>query len=172
MASNTFVLISSVTVGAGGAANITFSSIPSTYTDLLLRLSIRGVDSAINCNPRINFNSDTGSNYVRKGLQGNGSSVGTNQGTDAAIYYVEGTGSTATANTFSSVDLYIPNYAGSTYKSVSTDGTMENNATTSYMDFVAYIWNNTSAINTISIGNGGNNFVQYTTAYLYGIKNS
>jgi hypothetical protein len=82
--------------------------------------------------------------------------------------------SSTTANTFGNFELYIPNYAGSTNKSVSSDYVNENNATggISY-GLLANLWSNTAAINAISLSiYGGTNFAQYSTAYLYGVKNA
>jgi hypothetical protein len=70
--------------------------------------------------------------------------------------------------------FYIPNYAGSNNKSVSADNAREaNQATDTYLVMDAGLWSNTSAITSIKIApRVGPNFVQYSTAYLYGIKNS
>ena len=45
---NTYTLIASNTVGSGGAASISFSSIPSTYTDLLVKISTRDNTGSFN----------------------------------------------------------------------------------------------------------------------------
>lgn len=171
MASNTYTLISSVTVGAGGAASISFSSIPSTYTDLCLKLSAR-----LDSNPQsglwssiyIALNSSS-SNFSYRLLYGSGSSAASQTGT-TEIAWVDS--SAATANTFGNAELYIPNYAGSTNKSISTDFVQESNASASLMGLNASLWSNTAAINAISFTPPSGNFAQYTTAYLYGIKNS
>jgi len=156
---------STVTVGAGGAATIDFTSIPSTYTDLNLVLSLRPTtqDSVY-----LSFNGST-SSFTAKFLEGSGASASSGSGTRYVAFPL-----TATASTFSSSSIYIPNYAGSNNKSYSIDSVSEANQTTAYADLVAGLWSSTSAINqiTISLATGGNTFVQYTTASLYGIKNS
>jgi hypothetical protein len=168
---NTFTLIQAVTVGSGGASNIDFTSIPSTYTDLCLKFSARSNQSQIYDYAYINFN-NTGYSATTRYIQGAGS------GTPSSSFESTGylgifNGNTSTANTFSNNEIYIPNYAGSTNKSFSVDGTMENNATLSYMHLVAGLWSSTSAINRITIKpSGSNTFLQYSTAYLYGIVNS
>lgn len=167
---NTYIAIATVTIGSGGTTSFSFTSIPQSYTDLVIKLSLRGNDSQIYCNPRITFNSDTANNYLRKGMQANGSSVSSNSGTEGAIYYIGGNGATSTANTFGNTELYISNYTSSNQKTIFTDGVLENNATTAYMDFVVYTWANTAAITSITVSNGTNSFVQYSTATLYGIK--
>ena len=164
-------LISSVTVGSGGAANIDFTSIPSTYTDLVLVTSLRQTGTG---SPgdyvKIQFNGETATtNYSGKYLEGNGTSATSG---NLAQWGGVATGSSATSNTFSNCQIYIPNYAGSIAKSYSVDDTLENNATSTYMDFFAGLWNNTTAINRVNFVCTSGTFVQYSTAYLYGVKSS
>ena len=169
---NTYVKIASVTVGSGGAASIDFTSIPGTYTDLVVKLSSRSTTGTTAVGATLN--SDTGSNYTERQLEGNGSGVSSASGTYSSMRMGSSNGGTdTTSNTFASSELYIPNYAGSSNKSASTDAVTENNTSTAYANLRALLWNNTSAITSISIKNtNGNNFVQYSTATLYGIKNS
>lgn len=166
---NTMTLINSVTVGAGGAASIDFTSIPSTYTDLVVKISAR---SSANTGATaayivLNFNGVTGSKTFRR-LYGLGSSAGSDNGAiaNAGTYPA----SLVTANTFSNHEFYIPNYAGSNNKSVSIDAISENNsATDNELDLIAFLWSNTAAITQINLTSSQGNFVQYSTAYLYGI---
>jgi hypothetical protein len=76
----------------------------------------------------------------------------------------------STANTFASGEIYIPNYAGSTNKSISADTAGEANTTVAYAQISAELWSNTSAITSITIYSNVGNLAQYTTATLYGIK--
>jgi hypothetical protein len=169
MANPTMTLISSNTVGSGGISSVTFSSIPATYTDLVVKASLR-TDNASNLTGLITFNGSSSSFSFRQ-LEGNGASVASYNGTTNATNTENGTGTTA--STFSSFEFYIPNYAGSTNKSFSVDSVTENNATTAYQDLSANLWSNTAAITSISLAPGSTaNFVQYSTFYLYGIKNS
>jgi hypothetical protein len=111
--------------------------------------------------------------YDTRRLYGNGSSVTSDNFTNqSAGYFGWQTQSTYTANTFSNIELYIPDYAGFNNKSISNDGVSENNATTAQQAFQAILWRNTAAITSISMTDGGGNFAQYSTATLYGIKNS
>jgi len=173
---NTFELITSTTVGAGGASSIDFTSIASTYTDLLIKLSTRQTGSAVGYQFGIRFNGSS-SGYSRILLYGDGVAANAGSGsaeTFARIAFTQS--STYTANTFNNVELYIPNYAGSAYKSFSTDGVSEGNATQIYSAGIyAGLWSNTAAITSISISEysgSGTNFAQYSTAYLYGVKNA
>jgi hypothetical protein len=169
---NTFELIASSTVGSGGAANIDFTSIPSTYTDLCILMSVRTALADPTGGVTFTANAST-SGYTNRTVFGDGSSAAsyfnntTNKGYVGIV-----TGSTATANTFGSVLLYCPNYAGSNYKSFSADVVGENNATLAYAMLNAILWSNTAAITSISLTGNGYNFLQYSTAYLYGVKNA
>jgi len=166
---NTFTLIASSTVGAGGASSIDFTSIPSTYTDLVLVCSLRVSRASVVNNTVIKFNGSSTS-YSERVLYGNGSSAGSYS--DTQIYDVNNAAN-STASTFANSQFYIPNYAGSTNKSVSNDSVSETNATAATAQLVAGLWSNTSAITSISLTDySGTNFVQYSTAYLYGVKNA
>jgi hypothetical protein len=164
---DTFVKIASVAVGVGGAASMAFTSIPSTYTDLCVKLSARSsraddtVDALL-----VRFNGDTGANYSNRELIGNGTTTGSVTLVRAGLI----NSVTSTSNTFSSNDIYVPNYTGSTNKSVSADGVTEQNGTTALQAFNAYLWSNTAAITSLTlVPNLGTLFLQYSTATLYGI---
>jgi hypothetical protein len=148
------------------AASITFSSIPATFTDLYLLVSPREATSAFTeTNMFVSLNSST-SDFTARHLFGNGSSVDSNT---AARVLATVNGSPSTANTFGNVAVYFPNYAGSTAKSFSADGVMENNATLGYQRISAHLWDDTSAITSITITLGNANFVADSSATLYGI---
>jgi hypothetical protein len=168
----TYILISSVTVGSGGAADMEFTSIPATYTDLVVKLSLRSSDD--NTITKFQFNNDTSTaNYSQRRLYGSGSTVASD--TNTALGYfspIAVTKSSYTASTFSNVELYIPNYTSSNNKSVSFDAVTENNATESWATFTAGLWSQTSAITSIKILPNTTNLAQYSTAYLYGISNA
>ena len=115
---NTFVAIATTTVGSGGAASITFSSIPGTYTDLLVKASVRSDQANIANSLGIQFNG-SGANFTSKFIEGSGSTVSSFSTTNI-IGNAQGTSSTS--NTFSSVEVYIQNYTGSNNKSFSADG--------------------------------------------------
>lgn len=171
---NTYTLIASTTVGSGGASSIDFTSIPATYTDLLVKLSARRTQAYADVYLRFNGSSST--IYSYRSLRGDGSATASNNASSQNYGYI-GAGanrSSWTASTFSNLELYIPNYAGSNNKSYSVDTVTENNATAADSTFVAGLWASTSAINQITLypDIGYGDFVQYTTAYLYGIKSS
>jgi hypothetical protein len=168
---DTFIKIASVTVGSGGASTIDFTSIPSTYTDLFLKISGRNTQPSSIL--YLTFNGST-SGYSYRRLYGNGSSAASDSASStSSIAFIAFQVSTYTANTFSSSEVYVPNYAGSNHKSVSIDEVTENNATLSVAALDAGLWANTAAITSITLTpDSSGNFAQYSTATLYGIKNS
>ncbi len=172
----TYTLISSVTVGSGGAANIEFTSIPATYTDLVLKLSARQNASVNSYQFSLRFNSNSSNIYTRRLLFGYGVGVDTQvQSNTSSIWIGFDQSSSFTANTFCNFEVYIPNYTSSNNKTLSADSVNEDNASSNYgMSMVAGLWANTAAITSILLQDlaGGTNLVQYSTAYLYGISNA
>ena len=167
---NTFELIFSGTVGSGGASSIDFTSIPSTFTDICVVLSTRSSRSGFNDGLKCAFNGSATS-FTAKILEGSGSAASSSSASIADMGSFNA--ATSTASTFTTTQLYIPNYAGSTYKSWSVDNAMEANQTTAYMQLIAGLWSNTAAITSLSFASQlGATFVQYSTAYLYGVKNA
>ncbi len=164
----TFIKIATVTVGAGGASSIDFTSIPSTYTDLVLLGSTRSSNSNNYGDIFFTFNGAT-TNRSARYLEGSGSAAAS--GTQTTMGAGSGQGNSATASTFGNFQLYVPNYAGSTNKASSADGVGENNATQAYATLTANLWSSTAAINQITILPLSTFvFQQYSTATLYGIK--
>ena len=170
---NTYTLISSVTVGSGGAATMGFTSIPSTYTDLVLKISARNTDSANNRQIRLQLNSSSSAQYSYRNLYGDGGGAASSTESSITSQFVAlQPAATSTASTFGNTEIYFPNYAGSTNKSSSVDGVTENNGSEAYTNLVANLWANTSAISAIELQTNSGNFAQYSTAYLYGISNA
>jgi len=169
MANPTLFQLATTTVGSGGVSSVTFSAIPQTYTDLLIKGSARATTSVSNwVDIDVTINGST-SNFSFKELYGTGSSAAASNGTTGIFGYSNG--SVATANTFSNFECYIPNYTSSNYKSFSADSVTENNATAALAIFDAGLWSNTAAITSISLAPNGTNFLQYSTFTLYGIRN-
>ena len=169
---NTMTLIQSVTVPSGGSSSIDFTSIPSTYTDLKLVVSARSAySSQYNfCALTVN-GSATG--YSARYVSGNGASATSGTGYTDKIR-IDTDAASNTSNTFGSTEIYIPNYAGSNNKSFSIDWVYESNSSTNMeMQLLAALWSNSSSITSIKYENlNSSSFVQYSTAYLYGIRNS
>ena len=168
----TFEKIATVDVGLLGAASIDFTSIPSTFTDLCIKLSVRNTNPTGGTfqNLFMAFNG-VSTGYSGKNLQGNGSAAQSASSSDSYQGAVVVSNSGTTANTFSNIDIYIPNYAGSSQKSVATDGVTESNITAMYMSMMAFLSTGTAAVTSIALTtNPTFSFAQYSTATLYGIK--
>ena len=157
-------LIATATVGSGGAGDITFNSIPQTFTDLLLLFSLRATGASYEATFPLYFNG-TGTGYTFRTLSGDGASASSSSGSSAQG--VKLVAATATANTFSNGQVYIPNYTAAVNKSYSFDHITENNATNAVQQIAAALWANTAAITSVSIQ--GTSFVENSTASLYGI---
>jgi hypothetical protein len=170
---NTFIKIATVSVGASGTSSIDFTSIPGTYTDLKILCSLRTDSSASSYGEMVylKFNGST-SNFSLKRLEGYGTTVTGSSETDARFGRANNASQTASA--FANIMVYIPNYANSTNKPWYSDAVNDTNGSTNEMFFHGALWSNTAAITSISIVGSevGSKFVQYSTATLYGIKNS
>lgn len=170
---STYKLISS-NVLASSAASVTFSAIPSTYTDLVLRMSVRNDRAVTDGTLRLTVNANSSSIYSWTYLQGNGSAASSAR--SAATTFLSDIpleGSSATSNTFSSIEIYIPSYTASQNKPVSTFGVNETNATAIEMKAVAGLIATTAAVSSIELSNTSTfQFVSGSSFYLYGIKNS
>ena len=168
---NTFELIASSTVGSGGASSIDFTSIPSTYTDLAIKLSLRNTSAGGPAGFVLYYKLNTSTaNFSWRFAGSDNTTVYSASGSDNLLSYIPG--SSVTASTFASYDMYIPNYAGSTYKSSSLDTAIENNAAAGREIMTASLWSNTAAITSVGFYPDSGTFAQYSTAYLYGVKNA
>ena len=123
---NTYTKIASNTLSTA-TSSVTFSSIPSTYTDLLIKISGRSANVSNFDNPRLTINSST-STFTRKEIYAETGAVGSESVADRLIGVVPA--ANATASTFGSLEIYFPNYAGTNYKSYSVDSVTENNSAT------------------------------------------
>ena len=167
----TYSKIATYTVGSGGIATVSFTNIPQNYTDLVIKASVRNTRSgAAEAELRWTVNGSELS-YSNRLLQSNGTSA--SAGTTGTTYFYSGEidASTATANTFGNAEIYIPNYSGSSYKTVSADTVSENNATSAYVTATAGLWSNTAPITSINFYYSASGiWAQYSTFHLYGIK--
>lgn len=180
MATANHVLLRRITLTAS-ASSVTFDSIPQTgYTDLKLVMSLRSTaGGGTNWDPLCyRFNGST-SGYSTRELYGNGSSAGSATNTTITSAGAGGTWgrlqdygittSNQTANTFSSIELLIPNYTSSNQKSLSFDSVYETNATAAYAEMVAGIWTGTAAVSSIDFALYTGSFVAGSSFSLYGL---
>jgi len=163
---NSYESIATVTVGSGGNATINFTSIPATYTHLQLRTFTNNSSSL---NTRTRFNSDTGSNYSRHFIAGDGSIVETGAATSSdAIFDL--TFASNVSDIFFAGVIDILDYANTNkYKTVrSLTGWDTNGGGSIHLRSGA--WYSTSAITSITITANSGSFSQYSSFALYGIK--
>jgi len=173
LSTNSYESIATTTVGSGGSATVTFSSIPATYT----HLQIRGIARSLEANtgvdvPYVKFNSDSGSNYSWHQIDGNGSTASAGNGLSQT--FMRGgfiALNNELANTFGAVIIDILDYANTNkYKTIrSLSGTNYNN-TSGAVGFFSGSWRNTNAITTITLQASVANLAQYSQFALYGIK--
>ena len=170
IATNSYESIATVTVGAGGSSSISFSSIPSTYKHLQIRLiAFEANDKLI----RIRANSDTGANYTYHALEGNGSSASASGGASKSaldfMYNYAASGYSANSPTVGIIDIL--DYQNTNkYKTVRSLGAIDYNGA-GVIRLESGAWLSTSAISTITLDayNAGT-FAQYSSFALYGVK--
>jgi hypothetical protein len=164
--------IATVTVGAGGSSSITFSSIPSTYQHLQVRYMPRISTSDTAENTWLQFNGDTGSNYAYHFLDGNGSSASSGAGTSQTRILAGRAGAANSgSNIFGANVLDILDYANTNkYTTARILGGIDRNGDGN-IRLDSGLWMNTAAVTSLTISpTTANNFVQYSSFALYGIK--
>jgi hypothetical protein len=161
--------IATTTVGAGGSASITFSSIPATYQHLQIRvmcqINIGDADFGIR------FNSDTGSNYSKHQIYTYGSGAPLATGTASTTSIPGGSSYSNSSSLFGVAVIDILDYANtSKYKTARVlTGTDANGS--GFLSFRSGVWQNTNAVSRIDlIQTSGSTFQQYSSFALYGIK--
>ena len=172
VAAGDFESIATVSVGGGGAANIEFTSIPATYAHLQLRGIARSERAATQDFWRIQFNSDTASNYSNHALVGDGASTSTVAEANAAyaaIFF--SSAASTTASVFSGSVFDILDYANTNkYKTLRGLSGMDSNGA-GRIQLWSGNWRNTNAITSLKLTSDNSaNFAQYSSFALYGIK--
>lgn len=158
--------IATTTVGAGGSASVTFSSIPSTYTHLQIRGSF---DTTPQTDINFRFNSDSGSNYAYHYLYGNGTSVASAGSASQTYGYLGYNPNVATRYGFV---IDILDYTNTNkYKTARTLAGEDDNSTNGFIFLTSSLWQNTNAITSVQLlCQGTTVFDQYSSFALYGIK--
>ena len=161
-AGNTYTPIATQTL-SGTSTNVSFTSIPSTYTDLHLVIAV-GNSVAGNV-VRMRVNSDTGTNYSRTELAGNGTSVLTTRLSNQTQFNLDGNSNSSTTPT-EVITVELMNYANTnTYKTILTRASNTAYATEAFVQ----LWRSTAAISQIDIFPQASTFVAGSTFTLYGI---
>jgi hypothetical protein len=169
---NTYTLIKSETLGSS-AASYTFSAIPNTFTDLVVRVVAQSAGSGYDFdNITMTFNGTGTTNQGTIRLTGNGSTSGANVGTNQGIILVNVMPKTiVTGSPWSNVEVYIPSYGVSQSKPLSTFGVSVAKQTTAWISTSAGLFADNTVISSIVL-TGSADFVSGSSFYLYGIKNS
>ena len=163
----TYEPIATTTLGSA-AASITISSIPATYTDLILIATGVTTDDAVAIFLR--FNSDTSSVYSQTRMGGDGSSATSSR--NNGLSFLSATGFAGSSSTIPSTrNINIFSYAGSLFKTILGFVSEDKNGSGAVTNAVG-LWNNTAAITSISLTPSSGNLATGYTATLYGIKNA
>jgi len=163
--------ITTVTVGSGGQATVSFTSIPATFKHLQLRILGQAADSGGAFNIKARFNSDTGNNYALHRLIGDGSSP-TSAGVASTGYARLGVlNSSDFTNVFSGNVVDILDYTNTNkYTTTRSLGGYDKNGATGFVMYHSSLWMNTAAITSIELTTDTGNIAQYSSFALYGIK--
>jgi hypothetical protein len=169
---NSYESIATVSVGSGGSSSISFTSIPSTYQHLQVRLiakDSRGVGNLSNL--YMTFNSDTGANYATHQIYGDGGGAGAAASTSTtSMFFGYCASGTTIANMFGATVTDVLDYANtSKYKTIRSLTGGDNNGS-GVVALTSGVWMNTGAISTITITPLVANLTQYSSFALYGIK--
>jgi hypothetical protein len=166
--------IATVTVGAGGASSIDFTSIPSTYRHLQIRGIGRGTNGSANLDMSLRFNSDaTGGNYFWHRLYGEGTTAFSNGTvtTPAQAFFLYGPAASATASVFGTAVVDVLDYTSANkYKTIRSLWGYDANGS-GFVGLGSAAWANSStAVNAVSLICASGNFAQYSQFALYGVK--
>jgi hypothetical protein len=169
----TYELIASTTVSST-VTDITFTSIPQTYTDLILKWSARINVGAGSVNPDLTFNTDTGTNYSRTYVRGGAATTSSRTSNSTTLSLYAGSTGTDFTDTFSSSEIYISSYTGvGTDKPISYSSRTEGNSAVAslYLTAAAGLYRTSDPIDELNFYNS-NGFLSGSSFFLYGIKNS
>ena len=164
---STYTPIATQTLGSS-AATVTFSSISGSYTDLILVITAASVSGE----PAIAFqlNGDTGSNYSRTLLIGNGTTASSERASSSTQGRISNsTGLTTTLGANATIAQFM-NYSNST-----TNKTViaRSNTTLYATEAIVNLWRNTAAITSIALfTNSGVSFATGSTFTLYGVNSA
>jgi len=165
-----FESIATVTVGSGGTSSVEFTSIPGTYSHLQIRAICKNNNTSTGDDSiTIQFNSDTGTTYSGHALYGSGSAVSAFGSADMVNGYAGlcNRSNASFASMFTGNVIDILDYANTNkYKTVRSLGGADQNGSGGII-FNSGNWRSTSAVTSIKLVQ---NFVQYSTFALYGIR--
>jgi hypothetical protein len=159
--------IASYTVGAGGTASITFSSIPQTFTHLQIRVFT--LNSASTGNITLQFNNDSGGNYSRHEIKGDGSAAGSYGVTNDSFVHVGYYISASASNPYISIIDVLDYTNTNKYKTTRCINGIDQNGSGGIAMLTSGNWRNTNAITSFALGE---TFLAGSRVDLYGITTS
>jgi hypothetical protein len=166
--------IGTYTVGAGTDSSVSFTNIPQTYTDLIVKVSGHLTGTGFGAATiKLIFNSSI-SGYSWRSVFTDCAGGSYSQKGDSVAFIEAGilpaSQLSPTLNVFGIADMLISNYSSNNSKAVSIDYAQENGYVDNYIGFVSGIWSNTAPVTSLTITPNSSNFSQYSTFTLYGVK--
>jgi hypothetical protein len=172
-AANSYESIATVTVGSGGSASVSFTSIVSTYQHLQIRYLARTARANQEDNIQLRFNSDSGNNYAAHVLYGDGATAGAFSDGSSITFNTRSVvaAASSTSGVFGVGVLDILDYSNtSKYKTVRSLNGYDNNGA-GQVRLSSGLWMNTAAITGVTIVSAiSANLSEYSSFALYGIK--
>jgi len=157
-AGSTYTPIATTTLGSA-VRSYTFSSVPSSYTDLIL---VANGTSASPSDLGIILNGDTGNNYSATQIIGNGSSASSSRESNVGSAKV----GTFYSSPIGNLIINIMNYSNSTtYKTILS----RNNSPSNYTGAFVSLWRNTATVTSVQFYGNNDNLSAGTTLTLYGV---
>jgi hypothetical protein len=157
---STYTPISTQTL-TSAAASVTFSGIPQNYTDL--RLVVNVIDATGNIRGDVRFNGDSGTNYSRTGISGNGSAASSYRGSNETAWIVDNAGQ-INGGAFFTLDIM--NYSNTT---TNKTGIARSTSAADHARAIVFLWRNTAAITSFTVAPASGNYGIGSTFTLYGI---
>lgn len=166
MAAGTTYTPIATTTGTGSSGTVSFTSIPSTYTDLVLTISANGSFNGFGVSATFN---GTTTGYSSTYVMAN-STANSQRQTSQSSFYVGGWSVGAGSTYQSPIIVHINNYANTSSNKVALTrwGTIDN-LNNEETGAGALLWQNTAAINRIDLITGAGNWSTSATFTLYGI---
>lgn len=158
------------TTTSGNATSVNFSSIPATFTDLLITINMRHSNGTTSV--ALRFNGDTGGNYSYNSLEGASNGLYTNRGTGGVQMFPAGYNNIATGTSQSNAFFHIMNYASTAMNKTVLGQQTGIVSTGGYPGLGSGVgmWSSTAAINSVNVAVYSGNFVDGAVISLYGIK--
>lgn len=164
-AGNTYEAIATTTLSSA-SSNVSFTSIPGTYTDLVIVIAIAGVSAQET--PNMYFNGDNSALYSTTQIIGNGTTASSNSTTNTTYFYGIGSKNSGQTTGVSNIIVQVPNYSNTSYNKTIIS---RNNSTPTEVNLIVGLYRSTNAVSSINFTvQGGNTYSTGTMFSIYGIK--